>query len=158
MGDVAGAVARLVALASSIRYAARPERLCLRFISILWLTLLVVVVHATVTDLAAVFRYLEDPVRAPDGRDRAPARRRPEGVVAPGRAGRHLLDAGAARRGRRGLPRVQPDAAGLAGRRYGLIRFLPLGSSSGTPFFSWITISPPSLQEPLIVLPSSVFP
>lgn len=57
----------LVALASSIRYAARPERLCLRFISILWLTLLVVVVHATVTDVAAVFRYLEDPVRAPDG-------------------------------------------------------------------------------------------
>ena len=33
----------------------------------LWLTLLVVVVHATVTDVAAVFRYFEDPVRAPDG-------------------------------------------------------------------------------------------
>src|SRR6476659_5145655 len=57
----------LVALASATRYAIRPERLCLRFVAILWLTLLVVIVHATVTDVAAVFRYLEDPVRAPDG-------------------------------------------------------------------------------------------
>jgi len=56
-----------VALASATRYAIRPERLCLRFVAILWLTLQVVIVHATVTDVAAVFRYLEDPVRAPDG-------------------------------------------------------------------------------------------
>jgi len=56
----------VVALASAIRYAIRPERLCLRFVSILWLTLLVVIVHATVLDVAAVFRYLEDPARAPD--------------------------------------------------------------------------------------------
>jgi hypothetical protein len=55
----------LVALASATRYALRPERLCLRFVAILWLTLLVVIVHATITDVAAVFHYLEDPVRAP---------------------------------------------------------------------------------------------
>jgi len=55
----------LVALASSTRYAIRPERLCLRFVAVLWLTLLAAVIHATVTDLAAVFRYFEDPVRAP---------------------------------------------------------------------------------------------
>jgi hypothetical protein len=57
----------LLALASATRYALRPERLCLRFIAILWLTLLVVIVHASITDVAAVFHYLEDPVRAPDG-------------------------------------------------------------------------------------------
>jgi hypothetical protein len=56
----------LVTLASAIRYAVRPEPFCLRFIAALWLTLLVAVVHATVTDLAAVFRYFEDPARAPD--------------------------------------------------------------------------------------------
>ena len=56
----------LVALASAARYAARPEPFCLRFVVALWSTLLVVVVHATVTDLAAVFRYFEDPARAPD--------------------------------------------------------------------------------------------
>jgi hypothetical protein len=56
----------LVALASATRYAIRPERLCLRFVAVLWLTLLAAVIHATVTDLAAVFRYFEDPVRAPD--------------------------------------------------------------------------------------------
>ena len=56
----------LVALASATRYAIRPERLCRRFVAVLWLTLVVAVVHATVTDLAAVFRYFEDPARAPD--------------------------------------------------------------------------------------------
>jgi hypothetical protein len=56
----------LVSLASATRYAIRPERLCLRFVAVLWVTLLAAVVHATVTDLAAVFRYFEDPVRAPD--------------------------------------------------------------------------------------------
>lgn len=56
----------VVALASATRYALRPERLCLRFVGLLWLTLLVAVVHASVTDVAAVFRYFEDPVRAPD--------------------------------------------------------------------------------------------
>ena len=57
----------LVTLASSIRYMARPERYCLPFIAALWVALLVVVVHATVSDVAAVFTYLEDPVRAPEG-------------------------------------------------------------------------------------------
>jgi Na+/H+ antiporter NhaA len=57
----------LAALAAAIRYAVRPERRYLRFIAALWLTLLVSVVHATVIDMAAVFHYLEDPVRAPDG-------------------------------------------------------------------------------------------
>jgi hypothetical protein len=56
----------LLAFASATRYAIRPERLCLRFVAVLWVTLLAAVVHATVTDLAAVFRYFEDPVRAPD--------------------------------------------------------------------------------------------
>jgi hypothetical protein len=33
-----------------------------------------------------------------------------------------------------------------------------LGSSSGTPFFSWMIISPPSRHDPLMVLPSSLLP
>ena len=57
----------LVTLASAARYMARPERFCLPFIAALWLTLVVAVAHATVTDVAAVFRYLEEPARAPDG-------------------------------------------------------------------------------------------
>jgi len=56
----------ILALASATRYAIRPERLCLRFVAILWVTLLTAVVHATVTDLAAVFRFFDDPARAPD--------------------------------------------------------------------------------------------
>jgi hypothetical protein len=56
----------IVALASATRYAIKPERLCLRFVAVLWVTVLAAVVHATVTDLAAVFRYFDDPVRAPD--------------------------------------------------------------------------------------------
>jgi len=56
----------LVTLASAIRYAARPERLCLPFVAALWVTLLTAVVHASVTDLAAVFGYFQDPARAPD--------------------------------------------------------------------------------------------
>ena len=57
----------LVTLASAARYMARPERFCLPFIAALWVTLVVAVAHATVTDVAAVFRYLEEPARAPDG-------------------------------------------------------------------------------------------
>jgi hypothetical protein len=56
----------VASLASAVRYAIRPERLCLRFLALLWVTLLAAVAHATVTDMAAVFRYFEDPVRAPD--------------------------------------------------------------------------------------------
>ena len=57
----------LVTLASAIRYAIRPEPLCVRFIAALWLTLLVAIVHASITDLGAVFHFFEDPARAPDG-------------------------------------------------------------------------------------------
>ena len=57
----------LVTLASAARYMARPERFCLPFIAALWVTLVIAVAHATVTDVAAVFRYLEEPARAPDG-------------------------------------------------------------------------------------------
>jgi hypothetical protein len=57
----------LVTLASSSRYMARPERYCMPFIAAMWVALLVVVVQATISDLAAVFSYLQDPARAPDG-------------------------------------------------------------------------------------------
>ena len=57
----------LVTLASATRYLARPERGCVPFIAALWVALLVVVVHATVIDVGAVFHYLENPVRTPDG-------------------------------------------------------------------------------------------
>ena len=56
----------LAALASAVRYAARPERQSLRFAAALWVTLVVAVVHASITDLAAVFGYFQDPGRAPD--------------------------------------------------------------------------------------------
>jgi hypothetical protein len=57
----------LVSLASAARYAIRPEPFCLRFVAVLWVTLLAAVTHATITDLAAVFRFFEDAGRAPDG-------------------------------------------------------------------------------------------
>jgi hypothetical protein len=57
----------LVTLASAVRYMIRPEPFCVSFIAALWVTLVVAVVHATVTDVAAVFHYFEDPVKAPDG-------------------------------------------------------------------------------------------
>jgi hypothetical protein len=56
----------LAGVASAARYAARPVPAWLRFVAALWVTLAVVIVHAVITDLAAVFRYLEDPARAPD--------------------------------------------------------------------------------------------
>jgi hypothetical protein len=56
----------LVALGGAIRYAARPDRLWLRFVTLLWVTLLVSVVHATVTDVAAVLGYFDDEARATD--------------------------------------------------------------------------------------------
>ena len=57
----------LVTLASSIRYMARPERYCMPFIASLWAALLVVVVHATISDVAAVLSHLADPARTPEG-------------------------------------------------------------------------------------------
>ena len=56
----------LAGVASAARYAVRPVPGCLPFVAALWLTVGVVVGHAVITDLAAVFRYLEDPTRAPD--------------------------------------------------------------------------------------------
>ncbi len=53
-------------VAAAGRYAARPDTRWLRFAGALWITLAVVVAHAVVTDVAAVFRFLEDPGRAPD--------------------------------------------------------------------------------------------
>ena len=56
----------LVSLAAAIRYAVRPERLHFRFAAALWLTLLVAVAHASLTDVAAVLGYFDDPGRATD--------------------------------------------------------------------------------------------
>jgi hypothetical protein len=56
----------LVALGGGIRYAIRPGRLWFRFVAALWLTLLVSVVHASITDVAAVLGYFDDPARASD--------------------------------------------------------------------------------------------
>ncbi|HMF43568.1 MAG TPA: hypothetical protein VKQ32_23000 [Polyangia bacterium] len=56
----------LAALASAVRYATRPDRQGLRFVAALWLTLMIAVVHASITDVAAVFGYFQDPGRAPD--------------------------------------------------------------------------------------------
>jgi hypothetical protein len=56
----------LAVVAGALRYAARPGAPWLRFVGALWLTLLVATVHAVITDLGAVFRYLEDVRRAPD--------------------------------------------------------------------------------------------
>ena len=56
----------LVTTASSVRYMARPEQSCVPFIAALWVALLATVAHATISDVAAVFHYFEDPARAPD--------------------------------------------------------------------------------------------
>jgi hypothetical protein len=55
-----------IALGASVRYAMRPNPRALAFTGLMWLTCLVVMFHATVTDVAAVFSALEDPSRAPD--------------------------------------------------------------------------------------------
>jgi hypothetical protein len=56
-----------VTLASSIRYMARPERYCMPFIASLWVALLMVIAHATISDFAAVLSHLSDPAQAPEG-------------------------------------------------------------------------------------------
>jgi hypothetical protein len=56
----------VVALASAVRYGATPQRASLRFVAILWLTLLATVAHATVTDLAAVFAHFEAAMARPE--------------------------------------------------------------------------------------------
>ncbi len=47
-----------VAVAASLGFAFRPRRGCIPFFAALWLTILGAVLHALVTDLAAVFNYL----------------------------------------------------------------------------------------------------
>ena len=51
----------IAGLAGAGRYVVRPERTWLRFAAALWLALVVVVIHAVVIDVAAVFRFLESP-------------------------------------------------------------------------------------------------
>ena len=133
----------LVSLAAAIRYAVRPERLHFRFAAALWLTLLVAVAHASLTDVAAVLGYFD---RFPDP---APHHPGPQGVHPSGGAGRDLPDPRTAAGRRRDLPR---------GDRPNGHFFLGIGIRRGTPFFSRMTRSPPSLHEPLIVLPSSLRP
>jgi hypothetical protein len=48
----------LLTLVTAARYTARPEPHALRFVAALWLALASVVVHAGLTDLAAVFGFL----------------------------------------------------------------------------------------------------
>jgi len=56
----------LASLVGGVQYAVRPERRTLQVVAALWATLLVAIVHASLTDVAAVFKYLQDPARAPD--------------------------------------------------------------------------------------------
>ena len=60
------ALLSVVALASAARYMVHPERFSLSFVAAMWVTLLVTVAHATLTDVAAVLAHAEDPTRAPD--------------------------------------------------------------------------------------------
>ena len=112
------------------------------------MTLLVAVVHATVTDLAAVFRYFEDPARAPDSQIARTLLIGLKESTRPAALGGIFLTL------------VPLLAAVGVYREYGLGKpaYFFLGSSNGTPFFSWITRSLPSLHAPLMVLPSSLLP
>ena len=56
----------VVALASAARYMVRPERFSLSFVAAMWVTLIVTVTHATLTDVAAVLAHAQEPDRAPD--------------------------------------------------------------------------------------------
>ena len=94
----------LVGLATSVRYAVRPERYCLRFIAVLWVTLVVAVTHATVTRRRRRVLLPGGSGARARRADGAPAGDRPQGIVAPGRAGRHLPDADPAARRRGHLP------------------------------------------------------
>ena len=55
-----------IALGSAVRYAIRPSPRALAFTAAMWFTCLVSVGHSMMTNVAAVFTYLEDPARAPD--------------------------------------------------------------------------------------------
>ena len=56
----------LILVGTAVRFAARPERHHAGFLGAMALTLLVTVVHATWTDLGAVFGALSDSKRVPD--------------------------------------------------------------------------------------------
>jgi hypothetical protein len=49
----------MVTLTGAARYGMAPDRGWLRFVAVLWVTLLAAVAHATVTDLAAVCAHFE---------------------------------------------------------------------------------------------------
>jgi hypothetical protein len=124
----------LVTLASAIRYAVRPEPSSLRFVAALWLTLLVRS-SASVTDLAAVFRYFEDPGRAP----------------IPDRAHPHRPQKSSARRARGiFLARVAPRHGGIYRERRPL--FL-LGRGGGTVFCGSLVAA---VRQTLMVAPTGL--
>jgi hypothetical protein len=56
----------MVTTGGALRFAQRPELGQLRFIAAMGLTTAMATVHATWLDIGSVFRYLEEPSRAPD--------------------------------------------------------------------------------------------
>lgn len=57
----------LSVVGGAVWFALKPEPRRLAFTAAMWLTLVSAIVHATWTDLAAVFAYLEDPNKTPAG-------------------------------------------------------------------------------------------
>jgi hypothetical protein len=56
----------MVMVGAAVRFAQRPELGQLRFIKAMGLTTGMATVHATWLDVGSVFRFLEEPSRAPD--------------------------------------------------------------------------------------------
>lgn len=57
----------MVTVGAGLQFARRPEPGKLGFIAAMGLTTLVATIHATWIDLGAVFSYLSDPAKVPDG-------------------------------------------------------------------------------------------
>ncbi|WP_437980996.1 hypothetical protein [Sorangium sp. So ce117] len=57
----------MVTVGAGLQFALRPEPGKLGFIAAMGLTTLVATIHATWIDLGAVFSYLSDPAKVPDG-------------------------------------------------------------------------------------------
>lgn len=57
----------MITVGAALQFARRPELVKLRFIAAMGLTTLVATVHATWIALGAVFSYLSDPAKVPDG-------------------------------------------------------------------------------------------
>jgi hypothetical protein len=55
-----------IAVGAAVRYAIRPSPRALAFTAAMWLTCFVSIGHGMLTNVAAVFSYLEDSARAPD--------------------------------------------------------------------------------------------